>query len=128
MSVNFKALIGVSLSLLLAGPVSARMNANEYGARICHGWMNSSGLAHSPAYPSEYSKCLDNPDGYLPDSSVIAAVKNLRAACGGDVRKFCLPVIDDDQARGACIGAHQDELSKPCVAARETLRRMVDGQ
>ena len=128
MIVNFKALIGASICLLLAGPVSARMNANEYGERVCHGWMNSSGFAHSPAYPSEYAKCLDNPDDYRPDSAVIAAVKNLRAACGGEVRKFCLPVIDDDQARGACMAAHQDQLSKACVAARETLRGIVDGQ
>ena len=41
----------------------------------------------------------------------------LREACGDDARKFCAAVIQDPQARRACMRAHQADLSSTCKAA-----------
>lgn len=41
----------------------------------------------------------------------------LRQACGDDARKFCAAVIQDLEARRACMRAHQADLSSACKAA-----------
>jgi len=41
----------------------------------------------------------------------------LRQACGEDARRFCSAVIQDLQARRACMKAHAADLSAPCKAA-----------
>ena len=39
-------------------------------------------------------------------------------ACKDDAKRFCGAVLQDSQARRACMRAHQAELSKECRAAR----------
>src|SRR5262249_8550560 len=41
----------------------------------------------------------------------------LRQACGEDARRFCSAVIQDLQARRACMKAHAADLSASCKAA-----------
>jgi hypothetical protein len=41
----------------------------------------------------------------------------LRQACGDDARKLCAAVIQDQEARRACMRAHQADLSSTCKAA-----------
>jgi hypothetical protein len=41
----------------------------------------------------------------------------VRAACLNDARKFCAPVIQNDEARRRCMAEHAAELSSGCKAA-----------
>ena len=41
----------------------------------------------------------------------------LRQACGDDAKRFCAAVIQDLQARRACMKAHAADLSASCKAA-----------
>jgi len=41
----------------------------------------------------------------------------VRAACLDDAKRYCGSVIQNDEARRACMRAHADELSAGCRAA-----------
>jgi hypothetical protein len=47
----------------------------------------------------------------------IASEASVRAACMNDAKKHCGSVIDDTNARRACMAKHKPKLSKRCKVA-----------
>jgi hypothetical protein len=91
---------------------------NNFGVRTCMGWMRTMHLPPGKVRAAVYLKCIDDPGAFRPSGSLQAALGNAREACIVDAKKLCLSVIMDPRARAECMHAHEEELSKACLAAR----------
>jgi hypothetical protein len=57
-----------------------------------------------------------------PSPALREARMKMRAACAGDMQKFCANVARGNGARQSCMRAHRAELTPACQAARSELR------
>jgi hypothetical protein len=62
------------------------------------------------------------PPPATPSPALKEAPMKMRAACAGDMQKFCADVARGNGARQGCMRGHRAELSPACQAARSELR------
>ncbi len=74
------------------------------------------------AQPAAPAPAAAAPPPAAPSPALKEARMKMRAACAGDIQKFCANVARGNGARQGCMRAHRAELSPACQAARSEVR------
>src|SRR5262249_47633305 len=102
---------------VVTGNAESHMRHSATGAVLLLSLLSPGALAQSPTAPP-----VAAPN--MPTATVQAARASMRAACAGDVQKFCAGAERGNGGLRDCLRSHRAELSSDCNAARASLRSL----